>query len=122
MSKKKTFIDWVKDHKTKLIIIGITALSATCLLLIYKSKKMNFNEAVCLISVPKLEPTPILNTFDSCGERANSNKIVAVCEFVRNLPNGQHPSPEKVAAATEKGLKLLDNQTLVAHHQRNYAA
>ena len=41
-----------------------------------------------------------------------------VQSFVRDLPNNQHPSPEKVIEAAELGIALKEHQTLVDSHLR----
>ncbi len=45
-----------------------------------------------------------------------------VSSHIRNLPQGQHASPEKVAEALENGITLLDGQTLVDSYMKREIA
>lgn len=40
---------------------------------------------------------------------------------IRNLPNGYHPSPEKIAQALKCGIVLGEHQTLVCPYMKNAA-
>ena len=41
--------------------------------------------------------------------------------FIRNLPDGWHPSAEKIAQAAALGIKLGEHQTLVDPYMKNVA-
>ena len=45
-----------------------------------------------------------------------------VSSHIRNLPHGQHASPEKVAEALENGITLLEGQTLVDSYMKREIA
>lgn len=123
MNKKKLFVKWFKEHKTELVIVGVTIMTATYAVLLYKEQMQTYKGLDSFIKIPEIEPMPILNeSTNFVVPCCPNNKIVDVSEFVRNLPSGQHPSSQKVVEATERGLELLENQTIVASHQRSYAA
>lgn len=46
-------------------------------------------------------------------------KEVKVPGYIRSLPEGYHASFEKIAEATEKGIELMENQTLVNSYNYN---
>lgn len=123
MNEKKIFVKWIKEHKTEVFIAGVTVMSVTCAVLLCKERKQNYKEVSSFVKTPAIDSNPILNVTDNL-EVASSfrSKIVDVSEFVRNLPNGQQPSQMKVEEAAARGLELLQNQTLVAPHQRSYVA
>ena len=50
------------------------------------------------------------------------SKPVFVSEHIRNLPDGWHPSPEKIAEAEEKNIPLTDGQTWVDSYTKGGAA
>ena len=114
-SKFKT---WIKNHKTELIVAGgaiLTTLGAIALLDTYilNSKKMvlppptMINEEVH--AVPVVESEPIIKT-------------TWVRMHPRNLPSGHHPSVNKLLEATEFGVELTENQTLVSAYSRRCVA
>lgn len=51
----------------------------------------------------------------------NNGQPFVVKGFIRNLPEGQHPSPEKVSRALELGIVLGENQTYVETYLKNVA-
>lgn len=64
------------------------------------------------------------DNFDPIGElpEAITLKTFSVQEHLRNLPEGWHPSTEKIEEALAKGITLLDNQTLVDTYRKGVVA
>ncbi len=54
----------------------------------------------------------------SMPEDVISKKAIAVSEHLRKLPDGHHPSPEKVAEMISKGIETEGNMTIVDAHER----
>ena len=122
--KENKFTAWVKAHKSELIIAGgivITTVGAILLMdnwdavksIMHGEPKIKpsrpLNVAAEVPTIPVVESEPIL-------------KIIDVREHLRNLPQGHHPSTWKIAEATELGIELAENQTIVSAHPRCYAA
>ena len=115
--------NWVKNHKSDLIYIGsVVIVSIGTFLLI---GKLNAAKK----SVPLNVSIKPIKTVCSCKEFINVSdleekalKSINVREHLRNLPNGHHPSLQKITEATTLGLDLLENQTIVSAHVRCYAA
>ena len=122
--KDNKFTAWVKAHKTELIIASgavLTTVGAILLVDNWESVKglfqaeakitpsRPFNVVPEVPNVPAVESEPIL-------------RIIDVREHLRNLPQGHHPSVWKIAEATESGIELAENQTIVSAHPRCYAA
>lgn len=51
----------------------------------------------------------------------NNGNPFGVEGFIRNLPDGWHPSAEKIAQAAALGIKLGEHQTLVDPYMKNVA-
>lgn len=135
-SKKKNFKNWVKEHKTKLIIAGVSM--SVILMVILKVKNQDM-----------LEETG--NSFRKLGEKESKKDLIVdtmlgsrideipnivdvktnmmgrtphnVDRHVRNLHEGWKASAEKIATAAEQGYNLLPGQTWVeAYKTGNLAA
>ncbi len=115
---------WIKAHKFKLIFAGsiiITTVGAILLVkngdsvkkIVVKQMKMSSSQSLEAIdktpTIPDVICTPTMKTID-------------VREHLRNLPNGYHPSALKLTEASDLGIELLENQTIVSSHSRCYAA
>ena len=128
MNEKQTFSDWVKEHKRGIVVgVGITA-TVFCGILIWK----NCDEVYALtakVSKAYIKKPVSLQSNESVMSDSlqplicEQQKITSsVSSFVRNLPDGQHASPSKIATATEHGFELVDNQTWVEPFTRTIAA
>lgn len=54
----------------------------------------------------------------SMPEDVISKEAIAVSEHLRKLPDGHHPSPEKVAEMISKGIETEGNMTIVDAYER----
>lgn len=121
--EKKTFKEWVKNHKTELAIAGI---SATALIALFIGKKNHdtiietLNE---LKSVPRKTASLIPESKkqliqvavpDVIDNKQSVKRIPHdVCEHIRTLSPGCYASPAKIEEAISKGIRLLPGQTLI---------
>lgn len=129
-NEKKTFVNWIKEHKTELIIAGISITAIIAIIFGIKNHKA-LEEA--WLSLRKLvEKTPeTIPTIRSLPieESASVKDMVeisiisvdriphGVAEHLRNLPEGWKASAEKIATAAEHGYDLLPGQTWVQAYQ-----
>ena len=137
MKKWKSLVRWIKKNKKKLIAAGISF--GALLVLIYSIKNSSDLQAW-------LES--LLNTADAAPEEAPVDSVEAeeeisitsvqqiiatvavgtekcphsVARHIRNLHEGWHASPEKIAEAEALGIKLLDGQTLIDDYETGLAA
>lgn len=115
--EKKTFFEWVKEHKK--CVIPAAAFSAAAIgvavFLITKNKSMASKVAETIVDAAKYQPIklaekPIKSTFMVA-------KDVYIEPHIMNLPFWKHPSMLKLASALENGFdpkELLEkNQTWV---------
>lgn len=66
-----------------------------------------------------LKTTPVNNPVTK--SIMNNGQPFIVHQFTRNLPNGQHPSPHKIAQAAALGISIGEHQTIVDSHIKNAA-
>ena len=122
--KEKKFSNWVKKHKTKLLIAGgviVTTVGTVLLIDNWDSVKSLIVKEVNNVPAGSLNiKSEVSNVAIATGEPVI--KIIDVREHLRNLPNGYHPSAQKVAKAVELGIELDANQTIVSAHPRCYVA
>ena len=128
--EKKSFWEWVKQHKKQLIIAGIsiTALIALVVGIHNRESLINlWNELKLRIDKPeevlkgsepnKIEVKPVCEAVtEAVTEECHESVKRAphdVSKHVRNLSEGRHASAEKVATAADNGIDLLDGQTWV---------
>ena len=116
---KQKFCEKVREHKTEIIIAGVTIVSVTAVVLI--SRKwgvLNSQDVTNLLkdgakaksNVVPLVPVTIQNTIiDSTSD----GKIVEISKHIRDLPEGWKPSLEKLSTALMNGFELAENQTWV---------
>ena len=134
--QKSKFIKWVKNHKKELILAGV---SLTAIILAIRNRdsinmlweylKKRIEEQQTKIppnSCSYIEKITVFpsNSMASIPESHLETAIpINVREHIRNLPNGHHPSPEKVADALELNIPLKPNQTWVKPYirERNVA-
>ena len=125
-NEKKTFVDWIKEHKKELIIAGVSIAAIITVIIGIKNQKA-LEEAWASLrklvekapetmpvakSVPDTDVSPV-------KEIVEINIISAdriphdVVEHIRNLPEGWKASAQKIATAAEHGYNLLPGQTWV---------
>lgn len=139
---KNKFRQWIKDHKKELTIAGI---STTMLILLVLAVKNRAELAELMrkvtASLSKTSDSAAVNAvcpvnIDACAHVSDVTSVVSqpvqnitsgtqvdripfeVSKHIRNLPDGYHASPEKVATALENGIQLLDNQTWVMNYTK----
>ena len=124
--EKKTFVDWIKEHKKELIIARVSIATIIAVIVGIKNHKA-LEEAWAslrklvektpeMIPVAKLmsvtEVTPVKDIVEI--NIVTADRIPHdVAEHLRNLPEGWKASAEKIATAAEHGYDLLPGQTWV---------
>ena len=124
--EKKKIVGWIKEHKTELVIAGISISALLMLILGIKNKETleEFYNSLKKVTGEKsvgmdsevfnisLETYPVqevpMNNFVLI-ERIPHD----VESHLRNLPEGWRASAEKIATAAEHGYELLPGQTWV---------
>ena len=118
--KENKLKNWIKSHKSELLIVGCVVITAVGAAILIK----NYEKTTIIISKEIKEAIPcatdiLFETSSTCpSENSTTLKIIDVREHLRTLPNGCHPSPQKVSEAIHAGIDLADNQTLVAAYQK----
>lgn len=124
--EKKTFVQWVKEHKKELIIEGVSIAAIIAVIIGIKNHEA-LEEA--WTSIRKLvektpecipvEKTVAVTEAVPVKDIVEINIVTAdriphdVTEHLRNLPEGWKASAEKIATAAEHGYDLLPGQTWV---------
>ncbi len=125
-NEKKTFVDWVKEHKKELIIAGVSIAAIIAVIIGIKNHKAleetwsslrklveKAPEAMPVAkSVPVTEVSPVKEIIEVniiSADRVPHD----VAEHLRNLPEGWKASAQKIATAAEHGYDLLPGQTWV---------
>ncbi|SDB28869.1 hypothetical protein SAMN02910317_01411 [Ruminococcaceae bacterium FB2012] len=131
-----TETNWWKRNKKKVIIVSGIAVAVGVGFLAYKNKDVisafvkggkKFAYKVPQIVDPiKIEKVPeVIIVADT--KAIPVNKIInnglpfEVEGYIRNLPEGWHPSAEKIAQAADLGIELGEHQTLVNSFMKNVA-
>ena len=117
MKNKMTFSEWLRKHKKAIIITGTGAAVVVGGILAWK-KWTEISEFVEILRPSRKENvslTEVIDTIPSLMEDTKTQEVIMfpVRGFVRNLPEGYHPSPFKIATAAENGFELGENQTWV---------
>lgn len=120
MSTKKSFI---KEHKKEIIVgVSLAAAWVTCYL-IFKNKEalqsaiVNFGKSKDVIKEVITLKDEVVD-IDIVATK-EIEKIVDVASHIRHLPEGQHPSADKIRLAIEQQIKLGENETLVKAYQKS---
>ena len=127
MNEKNSVYSWVKEHKKHIMVgLGITAVVITGVLIgenwdalhevtveIHKAQSNNN------LSLKKMKVTEVVPVQYQVIDEVRTSTVNS---FVRNLPDGQHASHQKIATAAEHGFELIDNQTWVESFSRTIAA
>lgn len=124
--EKKKIVDWIKEHKTELIIAGVSVSALVMLILGIKNKETLEEFWSSLKRVTEEKSISIDNeVLNSMSEtfpvqEVPMNNIILieriphnVDSHLRNLPEGWRASAEKIATAAEHGYELLPGQTWV---------
>ena len=137
MEDCESLLNWIKEHKQELIIAGVSIGVLALLILGIKHEaeiKMLWDNLRRLTKKNSEALTDRLaQTATQAPNMPAQEELVAivfdsnrppfeVSGHIRNLPNGQHASPEKIAEALEHGISLMDGQTLVDSYMKGGAA
>ena len=133
MEERKGLLRWIKEHKKFLIAAGIGVGALILVALGIKNpesvkaiwnmlrKAVEKPNAATSKTVPKAPvsipqaPSPEKVTI----VRTYSNTIpFGVSRHIRNLPEGQHASPEKVEKALRLNITLMEGQTWVDDYMK----
>lgn len=122
--EKKTFVDWINEHKKELIIAGVSI--ATIIAVIIRTKNDKALEKAWEPIRKLVEKAPETMTKSvSVADVVPENEIGEVniisagrashdvAGHFRNLPKGQKASAQKIATAAEHGCDLPPGKTLV---------
>lgn len=125
-------------NKRKILIFGGVLICAVGGVLLYRyrkeicegielvSKSTKKDAALFCEATSNFTSPPITKDLSGAiqkvhGGKLNGGQPFNVAGHIRNLPAGQNPSIEKVRIATELGVELNSNQTLVKPYTKNAA-
>lgn len=150
MKERNELKRWIKEHKKELIIAGISIVGL--IIIIWGIKNRNdiikywelLRQKIKECSKKVADTTKVTMEIsqeavdevitDSVSPEVSQDVITAVAsdskampfdvrQHLRNLPEGMHASPEKIAAAQENNIVLQENQTWVnSYTKRKLAA
>lgn len=133
--KKKTFVIWVKKHKTELIVAGISFVAIIAVILGAKNKETLEDVWTSLKNLVEKEPKEIPSVaVPQVPEAVHISDVVVistthteqipheVSEHIRNLHEGWKASTEKIATAAEHGHNLKPGQTWVEGYTKGMNA
>lgn len=136
MTEKEIVIDWIKKHKKKLILAGVSIPVILALIIGIKNRNELIKEWKSLVKLADKMPQRITDTaisadwndvqvLETVGLDASKREdnLVDVCSHIRNLHEGWTPSEEKIMSAAQMGYRLNPNQTWVEKYtKRKFAA
>lgn len=137
MKERKGLIRWIKEHKKELIIAGVSFGALVLIVLSIKNRekiKAVWDSLRKLVKHPIMEVTETVTKVEveipqeSVKEvltavASNSDAIpFEVRRHIRNLPDGWHASPEKIAEALRNNILLMDGQTWVDSYMKRGVA
>ena len=124
--EKKTFVNWVKEHKKELIIAGVSIAAIIAVIIGIKNHTALEEAWASLRKLVEKKPDviPVSNTLSVADVTpvkdiveiniATADRIPHdVAQHLRNLPEGWKASAEKIATAADHGYDLLPGQTWV---------
>ena len=123
---------WERNKKKVLIIggvavcVGVLVFNKDALIKLVKADKRLAKNVPQIADPTVVETTPkMIPVVDpeaiNVRKPLNNGLPFGVKEFIRNLPDGWHPSAEKIAQAAALGITLEENQTLVNDYVKNVA-
>lgn len=136
MAEKMVLIDWIKKHKKKLILAGVSVPVILALIIGIKNRDELIKAWKSLIKfadeTPQritditlsvdLDDVPVPETMDFNIPKRGAD-LIDVCSHIRNLHEGWTPSEEKIMSAAQMGYELNPSQTWVeAYTKRKFAA
>ncbi len=131
MEVKMTFFGWVKEHKTAIIVTGVSTATIIGVVLIAKNWDLLKNVFIDEILNGKtvMKENAVVSTTTQISKLAENTvvnsvtrgKTIDVSKHLRNLSEGCHASADKAATAVEHGYILAHNQTWVVPYTKNCA-
>lgn len=136
MEERNELIEWIKENKKELVAAGVCIGALLLIVLDIKSKVAVTAILDLLNKVLKRPPVKAAETVVKVTSEVPREPL---CETVvlmtsdsgtlpfwvrrhlRNLPNGKHASPEKIAAALKESIILMDGQTWVESYMKGGA-
>ncbi len=132
MRERKGLIRWIKKHKRELIVAGFSIAALILLVLGIKNRetlKAIWDSLQSSVNQPTTRAEEIVTNVNvgiipQAQVVAFSSQPVSdsfpfeVSSHVRNLPEGWHASPEKIASALENDFVLEDGQTWVESYMK----
>ena len=123
--------NWVKSHKTEIIVAGVSIAAITAFILGIKNKDEVLDFLKTVKSGANTVPLKTQALLDNnvVSETCKSPRIYTAPQspynvdlHIRNMSGGRHHSPEKAAEALKLGIELLPNQTIVDSYTKGLAA
>lgn len=137
MEERKGLINWIKAHKKELIIAGISVGTLIMIVLgienqksiaiVWDSLSKVLKQPATKVLVPvtkapvEIPLEPIQEVIAAVASNSGSLPF-EVSRHVRNLPDGWHASPGKIAEALNNGIILMDGQTWVDSYMKGGVA
>lgn len=136
MKEKKGLIRWIRKHKTELLFAGLSVATIIMVVLgiknretimeIWNSLRTRVSEPDIIatddfINVKLISQEPLQGSDPFTNPSSDVNPF-EVSKHVRNLAEGRHASPEKIASALENGFVLSDGQTWVKTYMKGDVA
>ncbi len=136
MAEKEALINWIRKHKKKLIVAGVSIPVILALVIGIKNRNELTNLWESMIKLAdktskKLTDTAISADLDNIPVPKTMNfkmpkresGLIDVRPHIRNLPEGWKPSEAKIMSAPKMGYELKPSQTWVEPHtKRKFAA
>ena len=120
MEDRKSLIRWIKDHKKQMIIAGISIGTLILIILGIKNRaaiKAVWDSLKGVVKHPTAkaaeEVAKVVTEIVTAVVSNSETLPFEVSRHIRNLPDGWHASPEKVAEALKNNIILMDGQTWV---------
>ncbi len=127
--EKKTFVDWIKEHKKELILAGVSIASIiTAIICVKNHTALEENWTNLRKLIEKTDVIPTSNEVANADVISSKNIVEIsnitndrmphdVSEHIRNLPDNWKASAEKIATAAEHGFNLQPGQTWVESYR-----
>lgn len=138
MKERKGLIRWINEHKKELIIAGISIGTLVLIILsiknrdaiktvwtslrdVVKQPTTNVAETVTTVTVDNIPQVPLKGVAEAIASNSETLSF-EVRRHIRNLPDGWHASPEKIAEALKNSIILMDGQTWVDSYTKGGVA